>query len=56
LKIAGGQQLNGIGFEGISDARNQNGVGGLNYTFSPTLLADFRFGVTKYRVFVSAPG
>src|SRR6267378_3919741 len=55
LKIAGGQQLNGIGFEGISDARNQNGVGGLNYTFSPSLLADFRFGVTKYRVFVSAP-
>jgi hypothetical protein len=55
LKIAGGQQLGGIGFEGTSDARNQNGVGGLNYSFSPSLLADFRFGVTKYRVFVSAP-
>ena len=53
LKVAGGAQL--TGFEGTSNARNQNGVGGLNYNFSPSLLADFRLGVTKYRVFVSAP-
>src|SRR5258708_5760348 len=53
LGIAGGAQL--TGFEGTSNARNQNGVGGLNYNFSSTLLADFRFGVTKYRVFVTAP-
>jgi len=53
LKIAGGAQL--TGFEGTSNARNQNGVGGLNYNFGPNLLADFRFGVTKYRVFVTAP-
>ncbi len=55
LKIAGGQQLSNIGFEGTTDARNQNGVVGVNYSLSTTLLADFRFGVTKYRVFVSAP-
>ena len=53
LGTAGGAQL--TGFEGTSNVRNQNGVGGLNYDFSPSLLADFRFGVTKYRVFVSAP-
>jgi outer membrane receptor protein involved in Fe transport len=51
--IAGGAQL--TGFEGTSNVRNQNGVGGLNYSLSPSLLADFRFGVTKYRVFVTAP-
>ncbi len=52
-KTAGGAQL--TGFEGTSNVRNQNGVGGLNYNFSPSLLADFRFGVTRYRVFVTAP-
>jgi Carboxypeptidase regulatory-like domain len=55
LGAFGGTQFPDIGFEGTTNARNQNGVGGLNYSFSPTLLADFRFGVTKYRVFVSAP-
>ena len=53
--LAGGPQLNGLSFEGISDVRNQNGVGTLTYTVSPSLLGDFRFGVTRYRVFVSAP-
>jgi hypothetical protein len=51
----GGPQLNGLSFEGISDVRNQNGVGALTYIVSPSLLGDFRFGVTRYRVFVSAP-
>jgi len=55
FKTAGGPQFNGLSGEGITDARNQNGVGGLNYVLSPTLLADFRFGVTKYRVFLSSP-
>jgi Carboxypeptidase regulatory-like domain/TonB dependent receptor len=55
LGTAGGAQFSTIGFEGTTNARNQNGLGGLNYSFSPTLLADFRFGVTKYRVFVTAP-
>lgn len=53
--IAGGTQFNGFSGEGITDARNQNGVGGATYVLSPTLLADFRFGVTKYRVFLSSP-
>src|SRR6266403_683957 len=53
LGTAGGAQL--TGFEGTSSVRNQNGVGGLNYSLSPSLLADFRFGVTRYRVFVTAP-
>ncbi len=55
LKSFGGAQFPDIGFEGTTNARNQNGVGGVNYSFSPSLLADFRFGVTKYRVFVTAP-
>jgi len=53
--VDGGPQLNGLSFEGISDVRNQNGVGGLTYVVSPSLLGDFRFGVTRYRVFVSSP-
>src|SRR6267378_2575980 len=53
LGTAGGAQL--TGFEGTSSVRNQNGVGGLNYSLSQSLLADFRFGVTRYRVFVTAP-
>ena len=52
---AGGPQFNGLSFEGISNVRNQNGVGALNYTVRPTLLADVRFGVTRYRVLVSSP-
>jgi Carboxypeptidase regulatory-like domain/TonB dependent receptor len=51
----GGPQLNGLSFEGISDARNQNGVGSLTYELSPTLFTDVRFGVVRYRVFVSSP-
>jgi hypothetical protein len=52
---AGGKQFNGLSFEGISNVRNQNGIGGLSYNFGSTLLSDFRFGVTRYRVFVTAP-
>ena len=52
---AGGAQFNGFSGQGITDARNQNGVGGASYVLSPTMLADFRFGVTKYRVFLSSP-
>jgi len=39
-----------LNFAGKSDVRNQNGVGGLNYTLSPTLLTDARFAFTRYRV------
>lgn len=55
FQTAGGPGFTGFNGEGITNARNQNGVGGLNYTLSPTMLADFRFGVTKYRVFLSSP-
>ncbi len=55
LGTAGGQQFNNLSFEGISNVRNQNGVGGLTYTLGSSLLSDFRFGVTRYRVLVSSP-
>jgi hypothetical protein len=55
LGVAGGQQFNNLSFEGISNVRNQNGIGGLSYNFGPNLLSDFRFGVTRYRVLVSSP-
>ncbi|PYT21318.1 MAG: hypothetical protein DMG58_32465, partial [Acidobacteria bacterium] len=48
--IAGGPSLAGLNFAGKSDVRNQNGVGGVNYTLSPTLLTDARFAFTRYRV------
>ena len=37
-------------FAGKSDVRNQNGVGGVSYTLSPTLWTDGRFAFTRYRV------
>jgi outer membrane receptor protein involved in Fe transport len=52
---AGGPQLNGLSFEGISNVRNQNGVGAVNWNLNPSMLGDFRFGVTRYRVFVTSP-
>lgn len=53
--LFGGPQLSGFNFEGNSDTRNQNAALGFNYVFSPTLLTDFRFGATRYRVVVSSP-
>ena len=47
---AGGPALSGLLFAGNSNARNQNLVGGANYIFSPTMLADFRVGYSRYRV------
>lgn len=46
----GGPGLSGLLFAGESNARNQNWVVGFNNTFSPTLLTDFRFGYSRYRV------
>jgi len=40
---------------GIGSILNQSGVGGLVYTFSSNLLADFRFGIERYRVNVGRP-
>jgi hypothetical protein len=44
----GGQQLVSLG--GVSDVTNQSLAYGLDYAFSPKLLADFRFGFFKYKV------
>ncbi|HEY8550608.1 MAG TPA: TonB-dependent receptor [Vicinamibacterales bacterium] len=44
----GGPELVSLG--GVSDVRNHSVAYGLDYTFSPTLLADFRFGFFQYKV------
>jgi hypothetical protein len=51
--LYGGPQFNAWGFTGASNARNQNVVGAGELTLSPTLLADFRFGYSRYHVTVS---
>jgi len=53
---AGGPGLNGIFFAGSSLARNQSLSLGATYTFSPTLVTDFRFGAFRYRVRVQPNG
>ena len=44
----GGQEVVSLG--GVSDAINQSLAIGLDRTFSPTLLGDFRFGFFRYKV------
>jgi hypothetical protein len=44
----GGQELVSLG--GVSDVRNQSLAYGLDYTISPRMLADFRFGFFQYDV------
>jgi len=56
--VAGGAALpadSGGQFAGTSKVRNQSLATGFDYTFSPTLLTDFRFGYMRYHVDV-APG
>ena len=53
--LYGGAAFPTFSFSGISDALNQNIASNVTYTFSPTLLADVRFGFSRYRVTVSAP-
>jgi Carboxypeptidase regulatory-like domain/TonB dependent receptor len=56
--LAGGPALpadSGGQFAGTSNVRNQSLAAGFDYTFSPTLLTDFRFGYMRYHVQV-APG
>ena len=50
---AGGPGLSGLLFAGESNTRNQNWVWGFNKTMNPTLITDFRFGYSRYRVNVS---
>ncbi len=52
--LYGGSAFPAFAFSGISDALNQNVASNATYTFSPTLLADVRFGFSRYRVTVSA--
>jgi len=56
--VAGGPALpadSGGQFAGTSKVRNQSLATGFDYTFSPTLLTDVRFGYMRYHVQV-APG
>jgi Outer membrane receptor proteins, mostly Fe transport len=46
----GGPGLAGLLFSGQAPARNQNYVWGFNYVLTPSLLTDFRFGYSRYRV------
>jgi hypothetical protein len=54
--IAGGPALNLINFAGTSLARNQSLALGATYTFSASLITDFRFGFYRYRVRVQPNG
>jgi Carboxypeptidase regulatory-like domain/TonB dependent receptor-like, beta-barrel len=57
-EIAGGPALpadSGGQFAGTSNVRNQSLASGFDYTLSPTLLTDFRFGYMRYHV-QTAPG
>ena len=53
---AGGPGLNGIYFAGSSLDRNQSLALGANYTFSNSLITDFRFGFYRYRIRVQPNG
>jgi len=54
--VAGGPGLDGINFAGTSLARNQSLALGATYTFSTTLITDFRFGFYRYRIRVQPNG
>jgi outer membrane receptor protein involved in Fe transport len=48
----GGPQLNNIGYVGRGDTRPQSVAAGFDYTLSPKVLTDFRFGLYRQRIFV----
>ncbi len=48
----GGPQLNNIGYVGRGDTRPQSLAAGFDYTVSPKILTDFRFGLYRQRIFV----
>lgn len=54
--LNGGPALRNITFAGVSDVANQSVAIGLTRTFSPTLIADFRFGYMRYKVDVLPNG
>ncbi|MES1258939.1 MAG: carboxypeptidase-like regulatory domain-containing protein, partial [Acidobacteriota bacterium] len=47
LGLYGGPAYSALGFSGISNARNQNIAADVPYVVSPTLLTDFRFGMSR---------
>lgn len=51
--IAGGPQLNQLGYTGSGDTRPQSNSFGFDKTVKPTLLTDFRFGWYKQRINVN---
>ncbi len=55
-ELLGGPSFNNINFAGSSRARNQSVASGFDYTLSPTLLTDFRFGFFRYHVNVLPGG
>ena len=50
--LAGGPQLNNIGYTGKGDTRPQSMSAGFDYTLTPRVLTDFRFGWYRQRIFV----
>ena len=52
--LYGGPAFSQLGFSGLSNALNQNVASSASYTFSPSLLTEFRFGFSQYRVTVAA--
>ncbi len=53
---AGGPQFPTTAFAGAASLRDQSLSYGADYIFRPNLLADFRFGFFRYRVFVNPNG
>jgi hypothetical protein len=54
LGLYGGPAFGSLGFSGISDARNQNIAADVSWVINPSLLTNVRFGMSRYRVTVSA--
>ncbi len=52
--LAGGPQLNGVGYTGAGSTRPQSNALGFNYALKPSILTDFRFGWYRQRIFVSS--
>lgn len=55
-ELLGGASLSNINFAGVSDVLNQSLAAGLNHTWSPNLISEFRFGYMRYRVNVIPNG
>ncbi|MCS6952842.1 MAG: TonB-dependent receptor [Bryobacterales bacterium] len=56
-RVGGGRGFDAVSpFAGLSDVRNQSIAAGFDYTISPTLLTDFRFGWFRYAVRVRPGG